>query len=158
MLFSAWSATTTRCGIRSWRCASTRPSATRSARPTHSTPPAGSTSSSASTGRDRALPAGPRAAGGRGDRYNQANTWDSIGLAHHELGELELATSSYRRAIAFYREVGDRWARRTRSTGSADTHRAAGRAAAARDAWRRAAETLDQIGDAGAAQIRAKLT
>ncbi|GIJ57363.1 AfsR/SARP family transcriptional regulator [Virgisporangium aurantiacum] len=80
-----------------------------------------------------------------GNRYGQASTWHSLGYAHHQLGDHERAAASYRHAIDLHRENGDRYREAETLARLADTCRAAGDPAGARDASRRAAAIRDQI-------------
>ena len=44
-----------------------------------------------------------------GDRAGQAQTWDSLGHAHHHLGHHAEAAACYRHALELVRELGDRF-------------------------------------------------
>jgi tetratricopeptide (TPR) repeat protein len=49
-----------------------------------------------------------------GDRDGQAATWDSIGYAHHHLGNHAQAVAAYQHAIEVYRELGHRYGEASR--------------------------------------------
>ncbi|WP_282102473.1 tetratricopeptide repeat protein [Micromonospora sp. D75] len=92
-----------------------------------------------------------------GSAYGQANTWDSIGFAHHHLGEYEDAVDCFRQALALFAEIGDRHAEGIVLDHLGDTWAAAGRADAARDAWRRSLALYEELGHADAEAVRRKL-
>ncbi|WP_229401829.1 ATP-binding protein [Micromonospora okii] len=92
-----------------------------------------------------------------GNRYWEAHAWDSLGYAHHHLGEFPEAVDCYEHALALWREAGERYFEATTLTHLGDTRRRAGDSDAARAAWRRAVEILDQIGHPDADQLRDRL-
>ncbi len=65
--------------------------------------------------------------------------------------------ASYQRALDIRRELGDRASQATVLTHLGDAHLAAGRRAAARDAWQQALAVLDQLGLAAADRVRGRL-
>ena len=44
-----------------------------------------------------------------GDRFAEAATWDSLGHAHHQLGDHPSAIAAYRQSIDLCRQLGDRY-------------------------------------------------
>jgi len=82
---------------------------------------------------------------------------DSIGLAHHHLGEYDRAVACYERAVGIYRELGDRCYEALTMSKLGDTHHAIGDTATGRGFWRQALVVLDEIGHYEADGIRAKL-
>jgi tetratricopeptide (TPR) repeat protein len=93
-----------------------------------------------------------------GDRFGQAETWDSLGYANQRLGRPAAAISCYRTAVALFQEFDDRYNEADSIAALGDAHYAAGDAASARAAWRRAADILDLLRHPDADKIRAKLT
>jgi tetratricopeptide (TPR) repeat protein len=87
---------------------------------------------------------------------DQAATWDSIGHAHHCLGQYELAARCYGRALDLLR--GSRHARHEAIVLNhlADTQRAAGNLAAARASWRRARDLVDGFDRSDSQDVGAK--
>src|SRR5439155_18565442 len=92
-----------------------------------------------------------------GDRNGQATTWDSLGYAHHLLGEDLRAVDCYQQAIDLYRELGDRYYEADTLTHLGNAHQALGDPDAARTAWRQALDILDQLQHPEADQVRARL-
>ncbi|MEV6927243.1 BTAD domain-containing putative transcriptional regulator [Dactylosporangium sp. NPDC051485] len=70
------------------------------------------------------------------DRTSAANLWDSIGFIHLRLDELVPAETAYRRSIALYRELSDRYNVVEPLFGLGNTHRARGDTQRALAAWR----------------------
>src|SRR5205085_1394404 len=93
-----------------------------------------------------------------GDRFGQAETWDSLGYANQRLGRNAAAISCYRTAVALFQEFDDRYNEADSTASLGDAHYAAGDAASARAAWRRAADLLDLLRHPDAGKVRAKLT
>jgi tetratricopeptide (TPR) repeat protein/transcriptional regulator with XRE-family HTH domain len=85
-----------------------------------------------------------------------ASAWDSLGYVQHRLGDYRQATGSYRRALGLY-GPDNRYQRAQTLSSLGDTCRAAGEAGAARDAWRQALATLDDLAHPAAGQVRGKL-
>jgi tetratricopeptide (TPR) repeat protein len=109
------------------------------------------------------LSASPCPAAGGGDRRGLANTWDSLGYAHHHLGNHEQATICYQRALDLLGELGDRYCEAQTLNRLGDTREIAHDLNGARLAWQHAVDILDQLGYPGdhfypsAEKIRAKL-
>jgi tetratricopeptide (TPR) repeat protein len=80
-----------------------------------------------------------------GDWQGEAAALDSIGYAHHLLGHHQEAVGYFERALALQRELGDRHHQATNLDHLGDALQAAGNLTAARTAWRRALEILDQL-------------
>jgi tetratricopeptide (TPR) repeat protein len=87
----------------------------------------------------------------------QASAWDSLGYAHHHLGEYPQATTCYQTALAIYRTLGDRYNEADTLTHLGQAHQAAGELASAAHVWRQAIAIVDELGHAEADQVRAKL-
>ena len=84
-------------------------------------------------------------------------TWDSIGYAHHESGDLDRAIACYRRAIELLDDAGDRYIGAESLDRLGDCHAAMGDLGAALDAWRNAVTVLDDLGHPSADGVRRKL-
>ncbi len=80
-----------------------------------------------------------------GTPQEQAASLDSLGLAHHRLGDLGQATALYDRAIANFERAGDRRGLAETLTRRAETHDAAGRPDAARADRDHAAAIHEQL-------------
>jgi tetratricopeptide (TPR) repeat protein len=92
-----------------------------------------------------------------GSPYGRANTWDSLGYAHHHLGEHREAIDCYQQAITLFRDIGDRHAEAITLDHLGDTQDAAGDAAKAADTWRQALDILEQLDHPDAEELRGKL-
>src|SRR5262249_4440139 len=92
-----------------------------------------------------------------GDSRGQADTWDSLGYAHHHLGHHTEAVSCYQHALDLYRDHGDRYEEAVTLIRLGDTHQRAGTPAAAREAWRPAMTTLDDLHHPDADKARTRL-
>jgi tetratricopeptide (TPR) repeat protein len=83
------------------------------------------------------------------DVNGQANTWDTIGCAYHELGRYAEALASFQRALSLGREVGiDRYTEADFLRRLGDSHRAAGDLVEADRAWQDAAAIVASLGGA----------
>ncbi|MFF5203235.1 tetratricopeptide repeat protein [Micromonospora parva] len=91
------------------------------------------------------------------DVQGQADTWDSLGHAHHQLGDDRRAIACYEHALELFTQVHDRYAEASTYVNLGGSHRALGDLGATRAAWRRALTILDELGDADADSIRANL-
>jgi tetratricopeptide (TPR) repeat protein len=91
------------------------------------------------------------------DRNGQADTWDSLGYAHHHLGRHAAAVTCYWRAVALYRQLGDHFREATTFINLGDAHTADGNTAGARHAWQQALAILEQLEHPDAAGVRGKL-
>jgi tetratricopeptide (TPR) repeat protein len=83
--------------------------------------------------------------------------WDSLGYAHHSLGHLEDAITSYQNSLAIVREQGDQYSEAETLIRVGDTHYAAGDSTAARSAWQHALELCRELGHPDVEQVRARL-
>ncbi|MGX1364997.1 DNA-binding SARP family transcriptional activator/predicted negative regulator of RcsB-dependent stress response [Streptomyces canus] len=93
-----------------------------------------------------------------GDDVLAAHTRDSIGHAHHRLGEYEEAVTSFHHALALYRDHDDlRWFVSGTLMRLGDSHLSLGRPDAARAAWAEALDILERLAHADAEQLRARL-
>ncbi len=86
-----------------------------------------------------------------------ADTWDSIGFAHHHLSDFIQATDAYRHALTLARQAGARHLEATVLTHLGDNHHAAGEPAAAQDAWEPALKIMLAIDATAADEIRDRL-
>lgn len=93
-----------------------------------------------------------------GDRHAEAGAWDSLGYAHHHLTEYEDAIACYRRALDLVQGFGDRYGETEILIHLGDAHLAANDPDAARQVWKSARETADEIGHPGTGELRDKLT
>ena len=93
-----------------------------------------------------------------GDMQGEADAWDSLGYANHQLGRHRQAISCYENAVRLFQQHGDQyaWAATLRNIG--DTNLALGDPIAARTAWRRALTILAALGHPDADEVRANLT
>jgi tetratricopeptide (TPR) repeat protein len=91
------------------------------------------------------------------DVQGQADTWDSLGHAHHQLGDDRRAIACYEQALDLFAQVRDRYAEAGTYANLGRSHRALSDVDAARAAWRRALTILDDLGDADAEAIRVEL-
>jgi tetratricopeptide (TPR) repeat protein len=82
---------------------------------------------------------------------------DSLGYAHHHLGRHTQATTCYQRALALFRDLGDRHLEAAVLTRLGDTHHASGDPAAARTAWTHALDILTDLDHLSALDVRTKL-
>ena len=74
-----------------------------------------------------------------GNRFGEAEAWDSIGYAHHHLGENgQAAAECYRHALAIFQELEGRYGEAEVLSHLGDAHEATGELDAARQAWRQA--------------------
>jgi tetratricopeptide (TPR) repeat protein len=83
--------------------------------------------------------------------------WDSLGHAHHHLGDHVDAIACYQRALDLIRDLGGGFCDSVILVHRGDAHHAVGDRAAARDAWRQALAILDDLRHPDADQVRAKL-
>ncbi|MFJ9007904.1 tetratricopeptide repeat protein [Streptomyces canus] len=89
--------------------------------------------------------------------YGEADVWDSIGCAHHHLGQYEEAATGYRNALALYRRVGVPYAEADTMGRLGDTYLSAGRPELAHVEWTEALRILERLDHADAERLRAKL-
>jgi tetratricopeptide (TPR) repeat protein len=80
-----------------------------------------------------------------GDRRQESHTLDSLGYAHHHLGNYEQAIGYFHQSLALHEKLDDRWGQATVFNHLGDSHHTMGNQAAARVAWRRALDILDQF-------------
>jgi len=92
-----------------------------------------------------------------GNRQGEAETWDSIGFAHHHLHEYGEAIDCYRRALDLFELTGDRDFQADTLHHLGDSRLAAGDVEAARDAWRRSLAIFDSVEHSDADRVRDKL-
>lgn len=86
----------------------------------------------------------------------QSSALDSIGIAHHHLGQHDAAIASYRQALSILQGIGEVWLTAFPLEHLGDTYHAAGDPDAARDAWNQAISVLDYSQLPGADEIRRK--
>jgi tetratricopeptide (TPR) repeat protein len=92
-----------------------------------------------------------------GDRAGQAQTWDSLGHAHHHLGHHAEAAACYRHALELVRELGDRFGEAEGFDRIGDVQYDTGDLATARLSWRQALDILTELDHPSAERIRLKL-
>jgi transcriptional regulator with XRE-family HTH domain/tetratricopeptide (TPR) repeat protein len=92
-----------------------------------------------------------------GHRHNKAHVWHCLGVAEHHLGNFSEAIASFERGITIYLEFDDRYNEAWILGNLGDTYHAAGDLPQARQAWQRALGIFRDLGDPGAARVRAKL-
>jgi len=88
-----------------------------------------------------------------GDRHSEADVLDSLGFINHEMDHHDEAVEHYERAIDVYRQIGDHNYQCKTLVRLGDTHRAAGRPAAAQSAWQQALAILDARQQPGAEDL-----
>lgn len=92
-----------------------------------------------------------------GDRYGEAASWDSLGYAHHQLGEYPRAIDCYDHAAGLHHAAGERFDEATVLTHLGDAHGAAGDPDRAVQAWGAALAILTDLGHPKADRVRATL-
>jgi DNA-binding SARP family transcriptional activator len=92
-----------------------------------------------------------------GTRYEQAHVWDSLGYIHDRLGHHVQSIECFGAAVELFAEFGDRFEQAMSLGNLGDACRGAGQLAAARDAWQRALDILDDLGHSAAGGFRARL-
>ena len=92
-----------------------------------------------------------------GSRHGEADTWDSLGVAHQNLGEHQRAVACYHNALDLYEKLGSRHPQADTLIRLGNTHRDAGDIPAAHRCWRRALPILDDLGHPDADVLRARL-
>ncbi|WP_232838820.1 AfsR/SARP family transcriptional regulator [Streptomyces geranii] len=93
-----------------------------------------------------------------GDDIHAAHTWDSIGHAHHHLGQYDEAVTGFGNALARYRRHdGMHWFVSGTLMRLGDTHLSAGRPDAARAAWAEGLDILERLAHVDAEQLRTRL-
>ena len=93
----------------------------------------------------------------RGNRHGESNAWDSLGYAHHQMGEHAAAAACYQQALDLRFELGEHLARAKTLISLGDVQDAGGSPAAARDAWQSALDILSAMRHPDAAEARARL-
>jgi len=91
------------------------------------------------------------------DRFGEAATHDSLGQAHHRLGQHDEATTAFAHSLKLLRHLGDRYYEAVTTIHLGDAHRDAGQAAPAREAWQRALSILEELRHPDADDVRARL-
>ena len=92
-----------------------------------------------------------------GDRLGEADSWHSLGRAHHHLGQHDEAAASYDRALGIFRELGQHYREAEALDHLGDARHASGDRPGAREAWQQALRILDDLQRPDASQVRAKL-
>jgi DNA-binding SARP family transcriptional activator/tetratricopeptide (TPR) repeat protein len=92
-----------------------------------------------------------------GDRYGEAAVLDSLGYAHHHLGNYARGIARCREALVVFHELGDRYNQANVLIHIGDNLSGAGEEMAARDAWRRALDILDELNHPDTGQVHARL-
>lgn len=92
-----------------------------------------------------------------GDNHSVAATLDSLGYAHYHLGQYRQAIEYYEEALSHFTKLNDRYNEAELLLHMGEAFDAIGDRHAARRAWKRAADLLDQIGHPNAGQVRARL-
>ena len=132
--------------------------ADRPGRPARSTTSAGITPCSATTSR-------PSSTAGRRSPFTsssatsdgEADTWDSLGYAHHHLGQHRQAITCYQRALDLSRRSSYRIDVAEILDHLGDAQQAAGDNEAAHQSWSQALDILDELGEPEAETVRRKL-
>jgi tetratricopeptide (TPR) repeat protein len=82
---------------------------------------------------------------------------DNLGYAEHQLGNFGDAVGCYGRALAIFRDFGERFYEAEILTHLGDTRQVADDLQRAREAWQRALAILEDLGHSDADEFRAKL-
>jgi tetratricopeptide (TPR) repeat protein len=91
-----------------------------------------------------------------GDDSGAAADWDSLGYAHHHLGQYHEAIACFDTAVRLYQHTGDRALEADTLLHLGDAELALGRRAAARETVARAVAILEDLGHPDAAKVRAR--
>ena len=89
-----------------------------------------------------------------GDRRGEGHTLNGIGYAHHGLGQYEQAIAYYQKKLALRSELTDSYSQAVTYTFLGDSYHAAGHDNAARDAWQRALDILENFGNHDVGHVR----
>jgi tetratricopeptide (TPR) repeat protein len=89
-----------------------------------------------------------------GDRQGRADTCDSLGYIHHQLGDHRRAIACFEQALDLFTATGDRYSEASTLGHLGDSHHAAGDPDTARTAWRGALTILRQLGHPDAERVR----
>ncbi|MGH8791665.1 MAG: ATP-binding protein, partial [Stackebrandtia sp.] len=89
--------------------------------------------------------------------FGEAETWDSLGHAHHKLGEIDEAVACFRRSLDILAPTGDRQFSAEVFDRLGQAHESAGDKTAAVAAWRRALKLLDELEHPDAESVRARI-
>jgi DNA-binding SARP family transcriptional activator/tetratricopeptide (TPR) repeat protein len=92
-----------------------------------------------------------------GDLHGATGTWDSLGYAHHHLGHHTEAIDCYQQGITLARTLQHDYFVAELLVHLGDTHRAAGRPAAARIAWTEAEQLFTALDHPSASAVRESL-
>ena len=92
-----------------------------------------------------------------GDTHGVTITWDSLGYAHHHLGHHTEAIDCYQRGITLARTLHHDYFVAELLVHLGETHRAAGRPAAARIAWTEAEQLLTALDHPSVSGVRESL-
>jgi tetratricopeptide (TPR) repeat protein/transcriptional regulator with XRE-family HTH domain len=92
-----------------------------------------------------------------GNKIGEAESWDSLGYAYHQLGDHGQATACYERAISCLGELASRHEEAVTRTRLGDAHLASGDPERARDAWERALAVFDEEDHPSAGPVRRRL-
>ncbi|MGH8877838.1 MAG: tetratricopeptide repeat protein, partial [Stackebrandtia sp.] len=95
---------------------------------------------------------------GHHDAHAEAETWDSLGYAHHHLGDPEQAVSCYQKALDLLNGTGDRYFTTVVLTNLGDVYVSVADSDAARRVWKQALTTLDELEHPYADKVRARLS
>jgi tetratricopeptide (TPR) repeat protein len=91
-----------------------------------------------------------------GDRHGQANTWDSLGYIHHQLGNADQAVDCYRHALDLFRQTGERYLEAETLIRLGDTYLDTDEPASARTAWTAALHIFTELDHPDASSVRTK--
>ncbi|ADD44127.1 AfsR/SARP family transcriptional regulator [Stackebrandtia nassauensis] len=94
---------------------------------------------------------------GHHDAHAEAETWDSLGYAHHHLGNHTEAITCYRTALDLLEDVEDRYFTTEVLTNLGDVYLSEDDRDAARRVWSQALTTLDELGHPYADKVRSRL-
>lgn len=92
-----------------------------------------------------------------GNVNGEADTWDSLGYAHHHLGQFEAAVDCFQHALGLYSNLGDRSGLADTLVHLGDAQQSAGDSDGAARSWRQALTILEELDHPDARQVRAKL-
>ena len=92
-----------------------------------------------------------------GDEHGLADTWDTLGLVHHRVGQHSEAVRCYAAAIEIYQQSGDRYYEAATLMRLGDAHRAADQRDQASHAWQRSLLILIELDHPVAEQVADRL-
>jgi tetratricopeptide (TPR) repeat protein len=91
------------------------------------------------------------------DPVGEAETWDSVGYANHNLGDYTQAIACFRHAIDTFRKLGSRRSEADTLVRLGETHRATGATQQTRTCWQQAPAIFEDLEHPDAEAVRSRL-